>query len=52
MEVFGVVGGGMVGDGVEGGRGSRSFDCMDTVSMGKMTHWVWGKDSQGQMEGW
>ena len=39
---------GMVGDGVEGGVGgvgeggisSRSFDCMDTVALGNMMHWV------------
>ena len=36
---------GMVGDGVEGGVdeggiSSRSFDCMDTVALGNMMHWV------------
>ena len=38
--MFGVVGVGMVGDGVKSGIRSRSFDCMDTVSLGKMMHWV------------
>ena len=35
-----MVGIGMVSDGVESKIRSRLFDCMDTVSLGKMMYWV------------
>ena len=35
-----MVGVGVKGGVVEGGISARSFDCMDTVALGRMMHWV------------